>query len=317
MFITLCAMQELLHRFLHHLEYERRLSRHTLVAYQTDLEQFFEFLRRHFESASLDGAILGKIDALTIRLWMGELLAQAMHARSIGRKLAAVKSFFKFLVRAGAIAASPAASVKTPKTEKRLPQFLNAEQTRKLFDEELAKLDAESFEGRRDRAMLELLYGSGLRLSELISLRIEDIDMTNGLVKVLGKGKKHRIVPFGNLAKDALKKYFEVRENLLNIHAEKRRDNASVAFLTTKADRVYPVLVQRLVKKYLGGITEMKKKSPHVLRHTFATHLLNNGADLRSVSEMLGHSNLSTTEIYTHVTFERLKEVYQQSHPKA
>ncbi|MFN3427599.1 MAG: tyrosine recombinase [Candidatus Thermochlorobacter sp.] len=309
--------QALLHQFLRHLECERRLSHHTVVAYQTDLNQFCEFLQRHFETAHLDHTVLSQIDALTIRLWMGELLSQAMQPRSIARKLAAVKSFFRYLVHTGKLPASPAASVKTPKTDKRLPQFLSIEQTRKLFDEELAKIDTESFEGCRNKAILELLYSSGLRLSELISLRLEDIDMENGLVKVLGKGKKHRIVPFGNLAKEALKKYFEVRENVLNIHAERRRDNASVVFLTAKAERVYPMLVQRLVKKYLGGITEMRKKSPHVLRHTFATHLLNNGADLRNVSEMLGHSNLSTTEIYTHITFERLKEVYQQSHPKA
>jgi len=310
-------MYQFLEHFLSHLKFESRFSDHTLLAYRTDLEQFFDFLCRHFEIPSLHESVLTQIDALTVRLWMGELLERGMHARSIGRKLAAVKSFFGYLVRVGILPASPAASVKPPRAEKRLPKFLNEEQTRKLFDEQLAALDPDSFEGCRDRAILELLYGSGLRLSELIGLNIEDIDMENMLLKVLGKGKKHRIVPFGNLAKDALKKYFEVRENLLNIHAEKRHKSASAVFLTTKAERVYPMLVQRLVKKYLGGITEMRQKSPHVLRHTFATHLLNHGADLRSVSEMLGHSNLSTTEIYTHVSFERLKEVYQQSHPKA
>ncbi len=310
-------MHHLLKNFLHHLQFERHYSSHTLLAYRTDLEQFFDFLCRHFETSSLSERMLTQIDALTVRLWMGELSEQGVQVRSIGRKLAAVKSFFRYLVRQRILSVYPLSNIKTPKVAKRLPQFLTEEQTRKLFDEQLAALDPDSFEGCRDRAILELLYSSGLRLSELIGLNVEDIDMENMLLKVFGKGKKHRIVPFGSYAKDALKKYFEVRKNLLNIHAAKRQEDASAVFLTKKAERIYPMLVRRLVKKYLGGVTEMKQKSPHVLRHTFATHLLNHGANLRTVSEMLGHSNLSTTEIYTHISFERLKEVYQQSHPKA
>jgi integrase/recombinase XerC len=310
-------MHHLLENFLNHLQFERHYSSHTLLAYQTDLEQFFDFLYRHFETPSLSESMLTQVDVLTVRLWMGELLEQGMQARSIGRKLAAVRSFFRYLVRQRILSVYPLSNIKTPKVAKRLPQFLTEEQTRKLFDEQLAALDPDSFEGRRDRAILELLYSSGLRLSELIGLNIEDIDMENMLLKVFGKGKKHRIVPFGSFAKDALKKYFEVRKNLLNIHSARRQEDASAVFLTKKAARIYPMLVQRLVKKYLGGVTEMKQKSPHVLRHTFATHLLNHGADLRAVSEMLGHSSLSTTEIYTHISFERLKEVYQRSHPKA
>jgi integrase/recombinase XerC len=310
-------MHHLLENFLNHLQFERHYSSHTLLAYQTDLEQFFDFLYRHFETPSLSESMLTQVDVLTVRLWMGELLEQGMQARSIGRKLAAVRSFFRYLVRQRILSVYPLSNIKTPKVAKRLPQFLTEEQTRKLFDEQLAALDPDSFEGRRDRALLELLYSSGLRLSELIGLNIEDIDMENMLLKVFGKGKKHRIVPFGSFAKDALKKYFEVRKNLLNIHSARRQEDASAVFLTKKAARIYPMLVQRLVKKYLGGVTEMKQKSPHVLRHTFATHLLNHGADLRAVSEMLGHSSLSTTEIYTHISFERLKEVYQRSHPKA
>ncbi|RFM25074.1 MAG: tyrosine recombinase XerC [Candidatus Thermochlorobacter aerophilum] len=310
-------MHHLLENFLNHLQFERHYSSHTLLAYQTDLEQFFDFLYRHFETPSLSESMLTQVDVLTVRLWMGELLEQGMQARSIGRKLAAVRSFFRYLVRQRILSVYPLSNIKTPKVAKRLPQFLTEEQTRKLFDEQLAALDPDSFEGRRDRALLELLYSSGLRLSELIGLNIEDIDMENMLLKVFGKGKKHRIVPFGSFAKDALKKYFEVRKNLLNIHSARRQEDASAVFLTKKAARIYPMLVRRLVKKYLGGVTEMKQKSPHVLRHTFATHLLNHGADLRAVSEMLGHSSLSTTEIYTHISFERLKEVYQRSHPKA
>jgi len=183
-------MHHLLENFLNHLQFERHYSSHTLLAYQTDLEQFFDFLYRHFETPSLSESMLTQVDVLTVRLWMGELLEQGMQARSIGRKLAAVRSFFRYLVRQRILSVYPLSNIKTPKVAKRLPQSLTEEQTRKLFDEQLAALDPDSFEGRRDRAILELLYSSGLRLSELIGLNIEDIDMENMLLKVFGKGKK-------------------------------------------------------------------------------------------------------------------------------
>lgn len=335
-------MNEHLRRFLDALRIERRLSERTVTAYQNDLAQFVQFLKAHFEVEEESAIPLQAIDALTIRLYLGELLEKGYEARSIGRKLAAIKTFFKFLASVKALEASPAATVATPKTSKRLPTFLSEAQAQKLFEETLATLDDSTFEGARDKAILELFYGAGIRLSELIGLNIEDIDLQQGFAKVLGKGKKHRIVPIGKSAVSSLQKYFEVRRNFDTLRRNKNEGSQekttknhsnqetapatvnptnaadfNAAFITEKGARVYPMLLQRLVKKYLSSVTEQKKKSPHVLRHTFATHLLNAGADLRSVSEMLGHSNLSTTELYTHVTFERLKETYAKAHPKA
>lgn len=316
-------MTDAVEKFLDALARERRVSPHTVVSYRNDLRQFSHFLRLHQTRASESDIALTEVDALTIRLFMGELLqgklfGEKYEPRSIARKLAAVKSFFKFLVSTGGMDKNPAATVRTPKVPKVLPTFLSEEQTRKLFDEVLAALDSTSFEGARDCAILEVLYSSGLRLSELIGLNMSDIDLHNRLMKVLGKGKKHRIIPLGTKAADALRTYFEVRKNLSMFSQGQPPDiDRDAVFVTEKGQRVYPVLVQRLTKKMLLPVTEMKKKSPHVLRHTFATHLLNGGADLRSVSEMLGHTNLSTTEIYTHVTFERLKDVYKKAHPKA
>jgi integrase/recombinase XerC len=322
-------------RFLTYLKGERRLSPHTFTAYQNDLEQFMEFLRKHFEYQECSQVDLARVDALTIRLYLGELLTAKYETVSIGRKLAAIKSFFKYLVGAKVVLNSPAAQVRTPKSDKYLPSFLNETQSEKLFDDVLSRLNEDfyhdyrrqkdgqereviEFRYKRDRAILEILYGCGLRLSELIGLDYTDLDLENGFVKVLGKGKKHRIVPFGEKARCSLREYFEVKRKFVNMNEESISiDTQRAVFITEKGKRVYAMLVQRLVKKYLSLVTETKKKSPHVLRHTFATHLLNRGADLRSVSEMLGHSNLSTTEIYTHVTFERLKEVYKQAHPKA
>lgn len=331
-----------LRRFFDSLQTERMLSEHTITAYQNDLTQFAQFLKAHFEVEEESLIPLESIDSLTIRLYLGELLEKGYESRSIGRKLAAIKTFFKFLVSLKVLASSPASTVATPKTSKRLPTFLSEAQTQKLFEETLSALDDSSFEGARDKAVLELFYSSGIRLSELIGLNLEDIDLEQGFVKVLGKGKKQRIVPIGKSAISALKKYFEVRRNFDTLHRIKNKEHcgkitenhsnqeaipatanptnatdAAAAFITEKGTRVYPMLLQRLVKKFLTGVTEQKKKSPHVLRHTFATHLLNGGADLRSVSEMLGHENLSTTELYTHVTFERLKETYNKAHPKA
>ncbi len=323
-------------QFFASLQHERRLSEHTVTAYQNDLAQFTSFLKAHFEVEDESAIPLHQIDSLTVRLFLGELLEKGYEARSIGRKLAAIKTFFKFLVSLKVLESSPASTVTTPKTSKRLPTFLNEAQTQKLFEETLATLDDNTFEGARDKAILELFYSAGLRLSELIGLNDDDIDLHQGFVKVLGKGKKHRIVPIGKSAISALKKYFEVRRNFdtfNRIDRENRQKEitenhtkeiapatvhqTNAVFITEKGERVYAMLLQRLVKKYLSAVTEQKKKSPHILRHTFATHLLNSGADLQSVSEMLGHSNLSTTEIYTHVTFERLKETYNKAHPKA
>ncbi len=330
-------MTEQLHRFLASLQTEQMLSEHTITAYRNDLAQFIAFLKAHFEVEDESLIPLESIDALTIRLYLGELLEKGYESRSIGRKLAAIKTFFKFLVSLKVLSSSPASTVATPKTSKRLPTFLSEAQTQKLFEETLASLDHSSFEGARDKAILELFYSTGIRLSELIGLNREDIDLEQGFVKVLGKGKKQRIVPIGKSAISALKRYFEVRRNFDTLHRIKNERNekeiiqnhsnreaapatansTNAVFITEKGTRVYPMLLQRLVKKYLSEVTEQKKKSPHILRHTFATHLLNSGADLRSVSEMLGHENLSTTELYTHVTFERLKETYNKAHPKA
>ncbi len=329
-------MKEHLQRFHDTLQHERRLSEHTVTAYRNDLAQFALFLKAHFEVEDESAIPLHQIDSLTIRLFLGELLEKGYEARSIGRKLAAIKTFFKFLVSMKVLESSPASTVATPKTSKRLPTFLNETQTQKLFEETLATLDDSTFEGARDKAILELFYSAGLRLSELIGLNDDDIDLHQGFVKVLGKGKKHRIVPIGKSAISALKKYFEVRRNFDTFNridkAKRQKEitesftkeiapatvhQTNAVFITEKRERVYAMLLQRVVKKYLSAVTEQKKKSPHILRHTFATHLLNSGADLRSVSEMLGHSNLSTTELYTHVTFERLKETYNKAHPKA
>jgi len=313
-------------KFLTHLREEKQFSPHTLEAYKTDLIHFYQFLQKHFEVESSNEINLKDVDAITIRLYLGDLLDSGYETKSIGRKLASVKSFFKYLITAKVLESSPAASVSTPKVSKKLPSFLNENQTETLFQQLEEVGNGGDFEGVRDRAILELLYSSGLRLSELVGLNITDVDLQNRLVKVLGKGKKHRIVPIGNKAISSLKNYFEVKNKFFNISSTKfietieksyQKTEREPLFLTEKGKRVYPVLVQRLTERVLLPVTEMKKKSPHVLRHTFATHMLNNGADLRSVSEMLGHSSLSTTEIYTHVTFERLKEVYNKAHPKA
>ncbi|NTW09976.1 MAG: tyrosine-type recombinase/integrase, partial [Chlorobiaceae bacterium] len=210
----------------------------------------------------------------------------------------------------------------------KIPGFLTETQAEKLFNDVIPSGLADSgrkrtdavtrlFESERDRSILELLYGSGLRVSELAGLQTGDIDLDAGFVKLTGKGRKQRIVPIGKHAAEALKKYFEVRRNFFRINREGDAAASVFAFVTRTGKKLYPVFVQRLTRRYLGPVTEQKKKNPHLLRHSFATHLLNGGADIQSVSEMLGHSNLSTTEIYTHVTFERLRDVYRKAHPCA
>jgi integrase/recombinase XerC len=314
--------------FLDKLRSLKNLSPNTVIAYRTDLIQFFSFLSSHFELGDLNDFDPEQVSAVEVRLFMASMIERGVQQRSIARKLASVKSFYRYLEEAGHIKSSFFSSLATPKYPRRVPGFLTEQQTEKLFNELLPssvygfrkpeKNDLyESFIRERDRSILELLYCSGLRISELIGLTTESLDLEGGYVKLTGKGRKQRIVPVGRQAVDALKKYFEVRRNFFRMNKKGETGLLLYVFVTKKGKKLYPMLVQRLTRRYLASVTDQKKKNPHLLRHTFATHLLNSGADLSSVSEMLGHSNLSTTEIYTHVTFERLKEVYRKAHPKA
>lgn len=301
-------MNNLVTSYLTYLEQERGLSPHTVRAYGDDLVVFQEFLTRHFETKKID---FRKVDHLTIRLFLGDLIECGLAIRSVARKLAALRAFFKFLVKREFLSANPAANVQTPKIPRKLPSVLSESAVTKLME----LPDNSSVDGLRDAAILELIYGTGIRLSELLGLDLGDLDWSNGTIRVLGKGRKERIVPFGKQAKIALKKYLERRSELFT-EKSSSADQLAV-FVTGQGCRLYPTAVQRMVRRYISRVAEIEKKSPHVLRHSFATHLLNRGADIRSVKELLGHENLSTTQIYTHMSVEKLKQVYQQAHPKA
>ncbi|HEY3309446.1 MAG TPA: tyrosine recombinase XerC [Desulfuromonadaceae bacterium] len=288
-----------INEFCTYLETERNVSPHTLAAYRCDLEQLALFaVREKGESASA-----ADVDHLLLRRYLA-LLGKGAKKSSIGRKLAAMRSFFRFLVRRGSIAKNPAELIATPKKENRLPFHLNIDQVTTLVE---APADEERH-ALRDRAILELLYSSGLRVSELTGLNIRDLDLSIGMVRVMGKGGKERIVPVGTRAVTAISGYLEQRGELAH--------NAPI-FLNTRGERINRRSVARIVDAHVLRIAAFKSISPHVLRHTFATHMLEGGADLRAIQELLGHASLSTTQKYTHVGIDRLMEVYDQAHPKA
>jgi tyrosine recombinase XerC len=295
-------------RFLRHLREERNASLHTIDAYEDDLTQFLEFLSRTVRGK---GTRLKEIDKVTIRSFLGDLLEKGYTRKSVARKLACLKSFFRYLQKHHVVAVSPALNVSSPKLEKKLPTYLEEEAVERLMQ----CPDRTSPEGIRDLAILELFYGTGIRLAELLNLHIADVDLRKGLVRVMGKGRKERIVPFGRRAGEAVRSYLGIRDSF--IHPKNPGRAGSVLFLTRRGFQMSPKGVNVLMNTYIGQVSELQKKSPHVLRHTFATHLINRGADLRAVKEMLGHESLSTTQIYTHVSIDRLKKVYARAHPKA
>lgn len=306
-------VDELLTQFLEHLRYERNVSEHTLRNYQSDLEQFFDHLAPidpHTEKRNEPD--LAQIDHLTIREWLAALHSAQKKKSSIARKLAALRTFFQFLVREGVVELNPAKLVATPRLEKKLPRHLSVEDAIRFIETP----DTETHLGRRDRAMLELLYATGIRVSELTKLNIHDIDFTNKLIRVSGKRRKERIVPFGDPAGDALQAYLAVRDQFL-IHAPISLREPDALFLNYQGTRITTRSVGRMVEKYIRLCAGMYDLSPHALRHSFATHLLDSGADLRDIQELLGHARLSSTQIYTHVSMEKLIEVYDKSHPKA
>ncbi len=244
-----------------------------------------------------------------IRSFLAYSSQQGLSRKTLGRKLAAIRSFFKFLMRTGQVAKNPAKSIQTPKTEKKLPSFLSIQEALDLLE----LPDKNTPEGIRDRAILEVFYGTGIRLRELTILKIDDVDFHEGLIRILGKGNKERLVPMGRMAEKSLRGYLKIRNQFLKeVEKDKR-----VLFLSKRGKPISPRTVQYRVQKYLQQISDLSSLSPHLLRHTFATHLLEAGADLEAVKELLGHASLSTTQIYTHVKMERLKQIYRQAHPRA
>jgi len=285
--------------FNNYLETERNLSIHTLAAYRSDLSQFIAFaIGEKGETVSASG-----IDHLLLRRFLA-LLSRNTKKSSIGRKLAAIRSFFRYLVRRGELGKNPAELISTPKKDKKLPFHLDIDQTTALMEAPTT----ENKHGLRDKAILELLYSSGLRVSELTGLNLKNIDISAELVRVLGKGGKERIVPIGSKAMKALQEYLTERGVI-------KGDDP--IFLNSRGSRINRRTVARIVDDYVLRIAAFKRISPHILRHTFATHLLEGGADLRAIQELLGHASLSTTQKYTHVGIDRLMEVYDKAHPKA
>jgi integrase/recombinase XerC len=306
-------MEQLLTQFLEHLRYERNLSAHTLRNYQSDLEQFHDYLApAHPVSGKRTEPELAAIDHITVREWLATLHAAQKQKSSIARKLAALRTFFQFLVREGLLEMNPAKLVSTPRLEKKLPKHLSIEEAVKFV--ETPPLDTTL--GKRDRAILELMYATGVRVAELTKLNIGHLDYRNRLIRVTGKRRKERIVPFGEPALAALRAYLDVRESLLDAAPISEREPEAL-FLNYQGTRITTRSVGRMVEKYIRICAGRYDISPHALRHSFATHLLDSGADLRDIQELLGHARLSTTQIYTHVSMEKLIQVYDKAHPKA
>ncbi|MBI2794387.1 MAG: tyrosine recombinase XerC [Ignavibacteria bacterium] len=288
--------------FIRSLDVEKGASAHTIVAYNVALKQFVEFCN-DVHQRSLDVRDFTEAD---IRPFPGWLHQKGISRKSIRLKLAAVRSLFKYLVRLGELERNPTQMIVSPKISSTLPSFLQQEEAVELA----TSFDPETNQGKRDKALCELLYGSGLRISEALQLNMGEIDFKRRTVRVLGKRSKERIVPITQSAADSIDVYLTVRKDFNPLPTE------PALFLGTRGQRLTSVSAYRIVQKALRPITEAARKSPHVLRHSFATHLLDNGADLKAVSEMLGHASLSTTQIYTHISVERLKEAYKKAHPR-
>lgn len=287
--------------FVNYLNYEKHFSKHTITAYQADLNQFAEFLQQNFE---VDQIRL--VNHQMVRGWLVHLMNNHVNPRSAARKLTTLKTFYRYLLKENIVENNPMAKVTAPKIQKRLPVFVEEKPMQTLLD--TIAFD-EGFSGVRDKLLLTMFYSTGIRLSELINLRTSDTDVNYNQIKVLGKRNKERIIPITTELSEMITQYNVVRADN-GLHNE-------LLFVTDKGLKMYPKLVYNIVKKNLSLVTSIEKRSPHVLRHTFATHLLNKGADLNAIKELLGHANLSATQVYTHNSIERLKNIYKNKHPRA
>lgn len=301
-------MEELLKQYADYLRHERDASVHTSKNYMADLYQFLGYLKKKHPSIAAGGkSTLAKVDQNVIRGYLSTLFGKNNPA-SIARKLASMRSFLKYWIKKGAISSNPAQEIATPKVPKQLPKFLTVDEINTL----LQGPGGQDILSLRDKAMMEVMYSSGLRVSELVGLDTDHVSLGDGVVKVLGKGKKERVVPIGSKAQTALGNYLARREELLE-----KPGATKAIFLNRQGGRITPRSVERMVQKYLHTSGIQKEVTPHVLRHSFATHMLNSGADLRGIQELLGHTSLSTTQKYTHISVDKLMDVYEKSHPKA
>ena len=289
--------REVVNFFLQHLQVERRLSPLTLRSYEIDLLQFLDFL-------APENLLVSQIKSQTIRAWLVALSNQGIQNRSINRKLATLRTFYKYLQRCGDVTDNPMQTIRMVKTSKSLPTYLRESEMEQVFAQQ--EIPKNTFEEVRDQLVLMFLYGTGMRLAELIQLTHQQVNLSAKTLRVIGKRNKERIIPMPTILVDLVKQY-----QALNPF------QSQYLLLTDKGEPCYPMFVQRLVKKYLGEVSTLEKLSPHVLRHSYATHLLNRGADLNAIKELLGHSNLAATQVYTHNSMEKLKEIYIQAHPKA
>ncbi|HIE16173.1 MAG TPA: integrase [Bacteroidales bacterium] len=293
---------QVLNSYLNYLQFEKHYSIHTFISYKTDILQFFQFLKIDEQNAT----ILHKVTNTDIREWIISLGDQNLTNRSINRKITTIKGFFKYCLRENIIPEDPTKTITSLKTAKPLPVYVEERAMNEMLDDD--DIFDDNFSGYRDKMIISLFYLTGIRKSELINLKENDINFTDNTIKVTGKRNKERIIPILPSFSEKLQKYLKFLKNTYG--------NTPYIFITDKGHKLYPKLVYRIVNKYLSKVSTIKKKSPHVIRHTFATHMLNNGADLNAIKELLGHANLAATQIYTHNSFEQLKKTYYQTHPR-
>lgn len=289
--------------FLHYLTFQKRYSKHTVTSYQTDLSSFFNYLHLQFGDISSNN-----ITPSFVRSWLADLKSQKMESKSINRKISCLKSFFKYQLKQGVINNNPMTTIISPKIKKRLPQYIEEKDIQTLFN---SVEFPDTWDGHTQRLILLLFYHTGMRQAELVLLKESQIDAGNCYIKILGKGNKERIVPLNKALMNTIILYLSNKRTNFELF------DSIYFFVNSKGKKIYPKMVYNTVNKYLSLVTTISKKSPHVLRHTFATHLMNNGAEINAVKELLGHSSLAATQIYTHNTIEKLKDVYKKSHPKA
>ena len=288
--------------FIQYLQFQKRYSQNTILSYQTDLTDFFDYLVTQFSITTV-----AETKPTFIRSWLAQLKEKGIKSKSINRKISTLKSFFKYLLKQQTITVSPMATINTQKVSKRLPIFIEEKETNTLFN--YVEFPT-TWAGKTDMLILQLLYNTGMRRAELLELKERQIDKYNSTVKVLGKGNKERIIPISKELMQTIEEYIAQKQQL-------KEANTEVLLVNEKGKKLYAKYLYNTTKKYLGEVTTLSKKSPHVLRHTFATHLMNNGADLNAVKELLGHSSLAATQIYTHNTIEKLKDAHKKAHPKA